>query len=154
MYTGGGGGGMLTGVVQWTEGMALRAETGSGFSLKFDAAPDHGGTEQGPRPKEITLLSLGGCTAMDVLSILRKMQVPFTDFGISLEADSASQHPAVFTTVRLTYHTKGEGVERAKVDRAITLSLQRYCGVANMINKTAQLVVLSEINGQEMPVEV
>lgn len=145
---------MLTGSLSWQDGMAMVAKSGSGFSLTFDAQAEHGGQDLGPRPKEVTLLSLGGCTAMDVLSIMRKMQVPFESFTIDLEADAAPEHPQVFTEVRLLYRTRGEGVEREKVDRAITLSLERYCGVSNMINKTAKIVVVSEINGEREPVEI
>lgn len=143
---------MLTGNIQWTEGMALAARSGSGFDIPIDAQAEHGGADRGPRPKELTLLSLGACSAMDVLTILRKMQVPFGQFGIALEADTAEEHPKVFTEVRLVYRTEGEGVDRAKVDRAIALSLQRYCGVSAMVSHTARIVAVSEVNGERQSV--
>lgn len=138
---------MLTGSVSWIDNMALVAKSGSGHEIVLDAAAEHGGEDRGARPKELTLLSLGGCTAMDVVSIMNKMQVPFTRFTIDLEADTSSDHPQVFTEIRLIYRTEGEGVQREKVDRAIQLSQERYCGVTHMLNKTAKLVVMSEING-------
>ena len=149
MYTGGGGvdGQMLSGSVTWTEGMAVIGASGSGHEVLMDAAPAVGGEDRGARPKELTLLSLGGCTALDVISIMRKMQVPFESFRIDLEADTSEAHPSVFTEIRLVYKTEGEGVQREKVDRAIQLSQERYCGVTHMLNKTAKIVVISDVNG-------
>ncbi|MDA8345773.1 MAG: OsmC family protein [Thermaerobacter sp.] len=138
---------MLTGSVTWTEGMAVLGQSGSGHELVMDGAPSVGGEDRGPRPKELTLLSLGGCTALDVISIMRKMQVPFKSFRIELEGDTAETHPSVFTEIRLIYRTEGEGVQREKVDRAIQLSQERYCGVTHMLNKTAKIVVISDVNG-------
>ncbi len=138
---------MLTGSVTWLDHMAMVAKSGSGHEIMFDAAADHGGEDRGARPKELTLLSLGGCTGMDVISIMQKKRVPFTRFSIDLEADTSSEHPQVFTEIRLIYRTEGQGVEREPVDRAIQLSQERYCGVTHMLNKTAKLVVISEING-------
>jgi len=139
---------MLTGRVTWVDNMAMVATSGSGHEIVMDSATEHGGGDRGARPKELTLLSLGGCTGMDVISIMNKMQVPYTSFSIELEADSSDGHPSVFTEIRLVYRTEGEGVQREKVDRAIQLSQERYCGVSHMLNKTAKLVVISEINGE------
>lgn len=139
---------MLTGRVTWVDNMAMVATSGSGHEIVMDSATAHGGGDRGARPKELTLLSLGGCTGMDVISIMNKMQVPYTSFSIELEADSSDGHPSVFTEIRLIYRTEGEGVQRDKVDRAIQLSQERYCGVSHMLNKTAKLVVVSEINGE------
>ena len=139
---------MLTGKITWTDHMAMVAHSGSGHDITLDAASDVGGLDRGPRPKELTLLSLGGCTGMDVISIMQKMQVPFTSFEIDLEADTSKEHPQVFTEIRMIYRTKGEGVLREKVDRAIQLSQDRYCGVTHMLNKTAKIVIISEINGE------
>ena len=138
---------MLTGSVAWQNEMELIGRSGSGHEVTMDAEPRVGGHERGARPKELTLLSLGGCTALDVVSIMRKMQVPFESFRVDLEADTAEGHPAVFTEIRLVYRTEGEGVQREKVDRAIQLSQERYCGVTHMLNKTAKIVVVSEVNG-------
>ena len=93
-------------------------------------------------------MSLGGCTGMDVISIMQKMQVPFRSFRVDLEADTSAGHPSVFTEIRLIYRTEGDGVLREKVDRAIQLSQERYCGVTHMLNKTAKMVIVSEINGE------
>ena len=138
---------MLTGKVTWVENLAMVAKSGSGHEIKLDAATDNGGEDGGARPKELTLLSLGGCTGMDVISIMKKKRVPFSSFSIELEADTSKEHPQVFTEIRLIYRTDGDGVEREPVDRAIQLSQERYCGVTHMLNKTAKLVVISEING-------
>jgi len=139
---------MLTGSVTWLDHMAMVAKSGSGHEIVLDAAAEHGGEDRGARPKELTLLSLGGCTGLDVISIMQKMQVPFTRFSVDLEADTSKEHPQVFTEIRLIYRTDGEGVLREKVDRAIQLSQERYCGVTHMLNKTAKIVLISEINGE------
>ena len=138
---------MLTGSVTWLDHMAMVGKSGSGHEIVFDAASEHGGGNRGARPKELTLLSLGGCTGMDVLSIMEKKRVPFTSFKIDLEADTSAEHPQVFTEIRLIYRTEGEGVLREHVDRAIQLSQEKYCGVTHMLNKTAKLVLISEVNG-------
>jgi len=143
----------MKGSVAWQDGMALLATSGSGHELLMDSSAEGGGADRGPRPKELTLLSLGGCTGMDVVSIMRKMQVPFASFRIDLEAQSADKHPEVFTEIRLVYRTTGEGVDRAKVDRAVELSRDRYCGVMHMLNKTARIVTVSEVNGESRVLE-
>jgi putative redox protein len=130
--------------------MAVLGESGSGHGVVMDGAPAVGGQDKGATPKELTLLSLGGCTALDVISIMRKMQVPFQSFRIELEADTSDAHPSVFTEIRLVYRTEGEGVLREKVDRAIQLSQEKYCGVTHMLNKTAKIVVISEVNGERV----
>ncbi len=144
---------MLTGSVTWLDHMAMVAKSGSGHEIVLDAAAEHGGEDRGPRPKELTLLSLGGCTGLDVISIMQKMQVPFTRFSIDLEADTSKEHPQVFTEIRLIYRTEGEGVLREKVDRAIQLSQERYCGVTHMLNKTAKIVIISELNGERQTLD-
>ena len=137
---------MLTGNITWIGNMAMVAKSGSGHEIVMDATAAVGGEERGARPKELTLLSLGGCTGMDVISIMQKKRVPFTSFTIDLEADTAKEHPQVFTEIRLVYRTEGEGVQREHVDRAIQISQDKYCGVTHMLNKTAKLVIISEVN--------
>ena len=140
---------MLSGSVQWDGEMVMVGETGSGHRVMMDAGPDERGS--GASPKELTLLSLGGCTGVDVVSILQKMQVPFQSIRVDLEADSTDENPKVFREIRMIYKVEGEGVRREQVERAIQLSQDRYCGVSAMLNKTAHIVVACEINGERKP---
>ncbi|MGE5554565.1 MAG: OsmC family protein [Betaproteobacteria bacterium] len=137
--------------VEWTGGMAFAGETGEGYRVPMDAAPSAGGSGAAPRPTELVLVGLGGCTGMDVVSILRKMQQPCASFSVSIEADRAGEHPKVFTAVRLLYRLTGQGLDPVKVRRAIELSLEKYCTIANMLNKTATMTYQIEINGEPVP---
>lgn len=136
--------------VSWVGNMAFRARTGSGHEVLMDARPDVGGEDGGPRPTELLLAALGGCTGMDVVSILRKMRVQFDRFEMAIEADSAKEHPKVFTDFRLVYRLWGE-VPEEKYRRAVELSQQTYCSVSAFFKKGAAVDYRLELNGA--PVE-
>jgi putative redox protein len=138
-------------VVEWTGGMAFVGETGEGHRVLLDAAQSVGGAGAAPRPTELVLIGLGGCTGMDVVSILRKMQQPLASLAMSIQAERAGEHPKVFTAVYLVYRLTGEGLEPVKVRRAVALSLEKYCTVANLLNKTAVLSYRIELNGELLP---
>lgn len=110
-----------------------------GFDLSMDAASTVGGEGKGVKPKGLTLVSLGGCTAMDVISILRKMRIEPEDFSVDVEADTSDEHPKVYTKIKLTYRLKGKGIDREKVEKAVNLSQEKYCGVSAMLKKTAPI---------------
>lgn len=110
-----------------------------GSTIKVDADPGVGGKDYGPRPKPLVLSSLAGCTGMDVASILGKMKVPYDSFELEIEGDLAEEHPKTFTAVRIRYIFTGDDLDRRKIDKAITLSLDRYCGVAAMLKKSATI---------------
>ncbi len=139
---------MLSGTVVWRGDMSFAGETASGHLLVLDAAPEAGGANAGPRPMELLLLALGGCTAMDVIAILRKMRQPVESFEVNVEGDRAPDHPKVFTALRLYYRLRGEGLEPAKVEKAIRLSADRYCSVGNMLDKAARIEYAFEVNGE------
>lgn len=107
-----------------------------GFDVSIDADAGVGGQDKGPRPKGLLLTSLAGCTAMDVISILRKMQVEPDDFTVETEADVTDEHPKVFKNIKIIYRIKGD-VPRDKVEKAVSLSLDKYCGVTAMLRKAA-----------------
>ena len=109
-----------------------------GFDIPIDADEAVGGENKGPRPKGLMLTSLAGCTAMDVISILRKMRVEPDDFAVECEADLTEEHPKVFKSIKITYRFKGD-VPRDKAEKAIKLSLERYCGVTAMLLKAAPI---------------
>jgi putative redox protein len=119
------------------EGMHFQGELG-GFHIPIDAKEEVGGQNKGPQPKGLLLTSLGGCTAMDVISILRKMRVEPDDFSVECEADITDEHPVVFKSIKITYRFKGD-VPREKAEKAVNLSLERYCGVTAMLIKAAPI---------------
>lgn len=108
-----------------------------GHEVPIDAAEQFGGQDKGPKPKGLTLTALAGCTAMDVISILRKMKVEPDDFSVEAEADVSDEHPMVFKTIKLVYRLKGKDLPREKVEKAVNLSQERYCGVSAMLQKAA-----------------
>ena len=119
----------------WKGGLSFDATTGSGFTIRLGADPKVGGANDGPRPLELMLVSLIGCTAMDVISILKKKRQDVTDFEVKGHAERAGEHPKVMTRAVIEYHVTGHGVGEAAVRRAIELSAVRYCPAQNMLNK-------------------
>ncbi len=136
--------------VKWEGGMQFLGETQSGHQVRMDAAEQVGGKNQASRPTELVLVGLGGCTGMDVVSILEKMRIPFDSFQVDIEGDRAKDHPKVFTEIRLVYRIWGKEIPRDKFERAVTLSQERYCTVSNMLNKTARITYQLEINGERV----
>ncbi|MCS6963447.1 OsmC family protein [Thermoflexus sp.] len=120
------------------QGMKLEAFTPSGHSVIMDAAPEAGGRNEGPRPMEMLLVALAGCTAMDVLSILRKKRQPLEGFSMEVRGERASEHPKVYTDIDVLYVVKGNVDPQALV-RAIELSVTKYCSVSAMLRKTARI---------------
>lgn len=110
-----------------------------GTTIKVDADPAVGGEDYGPRPKPLVLSSLAGCTGMDVASILGKMKMPYDSFELEIEGDLGEEHPKTYTAIRLKYIFTGDGLDKNKIQKAIDLSLDRYCGVAAMLKKSASL---------------
>jgi len=143
--------GMKEAVVRWTGGMAFEARTGSGHTLLMDARPEVGGEDKGPRPTELLVAALGGCTGIDVVSILKKMRVDFDRLEIAVEADEREEHPRHFEKFRLVYRVFGPDVPADKVKRAVELSEGRYCSVAGLFRHGAEISYRIEINGK--PVE-
>ena len=124
--------------VIWQSGLAFEGTAGSGFSVRMDTTPDEGGGS-GFSPMELVLLGLASCTAMDVISILRKMRVPVEGFSVHVKADLTPNHPRVFTTVRITYRFRGKELPMDKLETAVKLSQEKYCGVSAMLRKAAEL---------------
>jgi putative redox protein len=123
--------------VQLTEGMAFRATADSGQSVLLDSSADGGGTGQGPTPMELLLMALGGCTAMDVISILRKMRQDVTDYRVEVRGERAETHPKVYTSLEVVHVVTGHGVSREQAQRAIDLSAGTYCSVSAMLGASA-----------------
>lgn len=125
-------------------GMAFRVEQ-DGHSFWLDADESVGGQNKGPRPKALLLSGLAGCTGMDVASILSKMQVKYESLEIEVEANLTDQHPRVYDSIRLKYILSGEKLDRSKIEKAVKLSQDKYCGVSAMLGKVADLSYEIEI---------
>lgn len=119
---------------QYMGGMAFEAVQDDQM-VRMDAAVEVGGQNSGFRPKQLLLASLMGCTGMDVESLLVKMRVEHSHFSMSVEADLSDEHPKQYTEIRLTYSIKVKSEDHDKVEKAVTLSQERYCGVSAMLNK-------------------
>ncbi len=115
------------------EGMAFEATASSGHKVMLDAAEAVGGKNRGFRPMELVLVGLLGCTAMDVISILRKKRQQVTAFHVKGHGERAEEHPKVYTHITLEYHVTGKGVEEKAVRRSIELSAVRYCPAQAML---------------------
>lgn len=120
-------------------GMEFKGRTGSGHTIVMDAMPDVGGRDAGPRPLELLLVGLGGCTGMDVISILRKMRQNVTGYQIQLHADRAADHPKGFTHITIEHIVRGENLSPESVRRAVELTATRYCSASSMIQKAATI---------------
>jgi putative redox protein len=113
---------------QWKGKMTFDALMG-GHTVKMDANTDNGGEDKGVRPKELMLAALGGCTGMDVIAILDKMRIVPESFHVRVEAEVTEEHPKHYTEMHLIYEFKGKNLEEEKLQKAIELSQERYCGV-------------------------
>lgn len=129
--------------------MTFHGTADSGFTIKMGAHPSVGGDDDGFRPLELLLVGLGGCTAMDVLSILRKKRQAFSGFEIQLHADRAEEHPKVFTAVTMKYIVRGRDIDPKAVERAIELSATKYCSAHAMLSETATISSSYEILEEE-----
>ena len=124
--------------VDWREKLRFTASNDEGHSAELDAYAKVGGDGMALRPKELMLASLAGCTAMDVLSILRKMKLEPEAFRVEVEASETEEHPKVFTAFHIKYRIRGD-IPAAKLEKAINLSQERYCGVSAMYRQLAEL---------------
>jgi putative redox protein len=120
--------------INWLENMAFEAEV-NGHKIIIDAAETVGGENRGPRPKPLMLVALAGCTGMDVVSILKKMRVEVEGFNVVVEGDLTEEHPKQFSRMRIIYEFKGKDLPMDKLEKAVNLSEERYCGVSAMYKK-------------------
>jgi putative redox protein len=131
--------------IKWLEQVTFVGESGSGHSVVMDGAPDAGGRNLGFRPMEMLLLGLGGCSAFDVVLILKRGREPVTDCVIEIDADRADTDPKVFTDIRMHYIVTGRALDPKKVERAVALSAEKYCSATAILGKTAQIAHSVEI---------
>lgn len=119
--------------VKWVDGAMFLGESGSGHSVVMDGPPDHGGRNLGPRPMEMLLLGLGGCSAYDVMGMLQKARQQVVDCRVEIQAERADAVPAVFTRIHLHFVVTGVGLKEKQVQRAVELSAEKYCSASIML---------------------
>ncbi len=125
--------------VKWLDHMSFVGESGSGHSVVMDGSPEHGGRNLGVRPMEMVLLGLGGCSAFDVIKILKKSRQNVVDCDVLLEAKRSAEVPSVFTKIKVIYVISGRELSQQQVDRAVSLSMDKYCSVTKMIEETVDI---------------
>ncbi len=128
-----------TAKISWVDGALFVAEAGSGHTITMDGSPDVGGRNLAARPMEIVLIGMGGCTAIDVVSMLKKQRQDIEGIEVSLVAERADDHPKVFTKVKLVYTVRGRNLNKALVERAVALSDEKYCSATAMVRKSAAI---------------
>jgi putative redox protein len=139
----------MDGKVTWHQDLTFTGRAATGFTVPLGADTAVGGANDGFRPLELMGVSLAGCTAMDVISILHKKQQQVTAFDVEVHASQAEEHPKVFTHATVTYLITGRGVDEAAVQRAIELSATKYCPAQGMLSKAFPMELLYEIYEDE-----
>lgn len=132
--------------IRWVDGAMFIGETGSGHALVIDGPPDAGGRNIAARPMELLLTGLGACTAFDVVSILQKGRQPVTACTVELDAERAEDVPKVFTRIHIHFIVSGHGLKAAAVERAISLSAEKYCSATIMLRAAVAITHDFEIN--------
>jgi putative redox protein len=131
--------------VTLAHGMTFIGRPDSGFAVQMGTGPEAGGDDDGPRPMELMLLSIGGCTAMDVVSILRKKRQDLEGLEVKLHAGRATDYPTIFTDVNIHYIVRGRSIDPASVERAIELSYTKYCPAQAIVAYSAPITHTYEI---------
>lgn len=131
--------------ITWLEDMTYVAQSASGHALVLDGPPELGGRNLGPRPMELLLMGMGGCTAVDVVHILRKARQDVRGCELQIEAERAADDPKVFTCIRVHFVLTGKALNGKHVERAIGLSAEKYCSASIMLGKTAQITHTFEL---------
>lgn len=136
--------------IKWVEAATFLGESGSGHSVVMDGPPEGGGRDLGVRPMEMLLLGMGGCTAYDVVHILKKARQPVTDCVVELTAERAETEPKVFTRIHVHFVVAGSGLAEKQVARAVELSAEKYCSASIMLGKVAVITHDFEIRAAEV----
>lgn len=125
--------------IKWIEGVSFAGQSESGHTVVMDGAPDAGGQNLGVRPMEMLLLGMGGCTAFDVVHILRKSRQPVSDCVAEIDAERADTDPKVFTKIHVHFIISGKGLDARRVEQAVKLSAEKYCSASIMLGKVAEV---------------
>jgi putative redox protein len=130
---------MVNARVKYQDGLQFIGEAASGHAIVMDGPPEVGGGNTGMRPMELLLVGLGGCTGMDVVSILKKKKQPLTGLEINIRGEKAEEHPQRYTGIEIEFIVKGRGLEDSAVKRAIDLSMEKYCSVKATVECSAKV---------------
>lgn len=125
--------------IKWVQDAMFVGESGSGHSVVLDGHPDHGGRNMGIRPMEMLLIGLGGCSAFDVVLILKKGRQSIDDCVVEIESERADSEPKVFTKIHMHFIVTGKNLPEKQVERAVQLSAEKYCSATIMLGKTAEI---------------
>ncbi|MFA7097380.1 MAG: OsmC family protein [Gammaproteobacteria bacterium] len=125
--------------IKWVQDATFVGESGSGHAVVLDGPPESGGRNLGVRPMEMLLMGLGGCTAFDVVHILKKARQPITDCVVEVQAERAETVPKVFTHIHVRYIVTGKSLSETQVKRAIELSKEKYCSASIMLGKAVEI---------------
>ncbi len=125
--------------IKWNDGVSFLGETEGGYTVLMDGAPEVGGRNLGLRPMELVLMGTGGCTASDVVMILKKSRQDISDCIVEIEAERATKDPKVFSRIHYHFILTGNNLKPQQVDRAINLSAEKYCSASIMLGKTAEI---------------
>ena len=125
--------------IKWVDNVMFIGQSGSGHSVVIDGPPDAGGENAGIRPMELMLVGLGACTSFDVVTILKKSRQDVTDCHAELEAERADEVPQVFTRIHVHFVVSGHNLKSKQVERAVSLSADKYCSASIMMAKTAHI---------------
>ncbi len=131
--------------INWNHNVRFDALSQTGHEIIMDGAPDHGGNNEGARPMELLLIGMGGCTAFDVVGILKKARAELASLKIELQAERADEVPSVFTKIHVHFVLSGKGLKEKLVERAIELSAEKYCSASIMLGQTADITHSFEI---------
>lgn len=134
--------------IDWLDDMGFESEI-NGHKILIDAVPEVGGKDRGPRPKPLMLLALAGCTGMDVISILKKMRVELDDFSVEVEANNTDEHPKHYDQMTVIYKFRGKDLPKEKIEKAVNLSEERYCGVSYVYKQYVKMDYKILINPEE-----
>jgi len=133
----------------WIDGMSFEAEV-DGHKLYIDLSEDKGGRNLGPRPKPLLLAALSGCSAMDVVSILKKMRVTDYTLKVDMEGDTTDEYPMPYHIIRMNFRLTGDSLPAENVIKAVEMSITKYCAVHDMLSKAAKIITTIYINEQEV----
>jgi putative redox protein len=124
--------------VKWIDGMSFESDV-AGYKIFIDSDPEFGGQNRGPKPKPLMMVALAGCTGMDLVSLMNKMRVEYDSLNVVVEGELTEEHPKHFTKMKVIYEISGKNVDLAKVEKAVTMSKEKYCGVSYSYKKAMEI---------------
>ena len=124
--------------VKWKDGMSFEADI-DGYKISIDSDPEFGGKSKGPKPKPLMMVALAGCTGMDLVSLMNKMRVKYDSLNVIVEGDLTEEHPKHFIKMKVIYEISGKEIDLKKVEKAVAMSKDKYCGVSYSYKKVMEM---------------